>query len=446
MKPAIVKHARSFKKLFTPLATLILGLLSLSSEAFTTQEDGFWYDLNYRSFEYYIPQGITGSVPLIVDLHGFSSSSESQKNKNYGHLKYLADREGIIVAWPRATGFPAAWNSGPCCLPATALNFDDKGYIEQVVARMKSKASVDDTRVYIFGMSNGASMAHRVGLQSSDTFAAVAAVSFQIIDNVTWRIPSHWYTERAVPQLEIHATDDETIRYEGCTISPLDSNTPTCYVIGNYPVYIESAPTGLNIWSEINQCSGNSVRINLPNVNGGFSDAYADCAQDVKVELITLAQGGHDIDESPQINGGLNTHEAQWEFVSQFQKPGHQSDRIWGGQKLHKNQWIESKNGVYRFTLKNNGNAVLRNKNTNQVLWHANKANKGGTKLKLRENGNLELWKDGYWTRSWFFWVWKEPQAIWSSNTSGSGEARLQVSDNGRIEIYRSNSLVWAKN
>lgn len=410
---------------------LLLIALSSLGWAFETQESGFWHDLQYRTYQYYIPSGLTGPAPLIVDLHGFSSNANDQKNANNGYIQQLADREGIVLVFPQAVTFPTSWNGDACCFPAAALGTRDRDFIEHVVDRMKSTVSIDATRVYATGLSNGAIMSHRLGIQSSDVFAAIAPVSFQLTDNLTWHIPSSWGPDRAVPQIELHALNDDTIPYNGGII------------LGGYPALLDSAPEGRDTWGDINDCVGEPRRENHASAAGVYRDIYDNCAEGTSVQLLTASTGGHSGIVRPEENGGFISHEEQWAFLSQYSKPGHEGDRIWEGQKLLPGQWIQSPDGSARMTLQGNGDITLAQ--AGSVTWRSNTAGQGADELKMQRDGNLVLYRDGYWGWRGIFWVYHQPKALWASNTVGNGESRLQLNNSGSLQILNDNSVVWQR-
>src|SRR5919201_4447966 len=75
-----------------------------------------------RSYRLRVPASYTGAaaVPLVIDLHGFSSNAIQQESLS--GMQAVAEREGFIVVYP--DGVNAAWNAGICC---GNLAIDDVG-------------------------------------------------------------------------------------------------------------------------------------------------------------------------------------------------------------------------------------------------------------------------------------------------------------------------------
>ena len=91
---------------------------------------------HYRCWEIHIPEGLTGKVPLVIDLHGHSESPSHQRRVS--KFDALADSEGFIVVWPY--GLAQSWNSGPvCCPPANEDDLDDVGFIRKLIAKVSNR-------------------------------------------------------------------------------------------------------------------------------------------------------------------------------------------------------------------------------------------------------------------------------------------------------------------
>jgi polyhydroxybutyrate depolymerase len=69
------------------------------------------------------------------------------------------------------------WNSGDCCGSAQWNGVDDVGFLLAVLDDVSERTTVDATRVYATGLSNGAMMAYRLAAEASDRIAAIAPVA-----------------------------------------------------------------------------------------------------------------------------------------------------------------------------------------------------------------------------------------------------------------------------
>ncbi len=211
--------------------TLVLGLLAilgcssvvrpgpLSAGSFEL-EAGPGGGAGEREFLLHIPAQYDRHepLPLVLAFHGSFSSAEEMEEES--GLSRLSEQKGFAVAYPFGHGFLGLlqhWNSGHCCGPAYERNIDDVEFARQVISSTEARITVDRTRIYVVGMSNGAMLAHRVAAELSDRVAAAAAVSGTIggrpaDDEDVWRVP---VPSRPVPMLIMHGDADEVVPYEG---------------------------------------------------------------------------------------------------------------------------------------------------------------------------------------------------------------------------------------
>jgi len=189
----IVFHARWWLIL---VILMVIGSGSLKADVLKTGKNSRAVDVSGfdRQFTVHVPQSYDSSksTPLVLDFHGFYSSSEEQQQVS-GFLP-LAEREDFIVVFPQgyagrkisesgAPGrtVPASWNGGALgCGPARDDGVDDVKFAREIVRVVAEEANIDSQRIYATGISNGGAMAGRLGCEAADLFAAVAPVAFPI--------------------------------------------------------------------------------------------------------------------------------------------------------------------------------------------------------------------------------------------------------------------------
>lgn len=130
------------------------------------------WDQGFRSYNLHVPTGLTGSTPLLVDLHGLGSNAFFQEVTS-GWSGY-ADSEKFIVAYPAGSAWGQAWNVGQ--------GSADVAFLNQVVADIKGKYCVDADRVFVEGGSLGGFMAQRMLCDAESTFAAGASTISSSLD------------------------------------------------------------------------------------------------------------------------------------------------------------------------------------------------------------------------------------------------------------------------
>jgi polyhydroxybutyrate depolymerase len=199
-----------------------------------------------RSYVLRLPDGLTKNaraVPLVFVLHGGGGNAANAENMTGFTAK--GNREGFIVVYPEGTGPIAGalltWNARHCCAYAMKNDVDDVGFIRALLADLSARYPVDARRVYATGMSNGAMMTHRLGIELSDRLAAIATVVGTIFGDE--RKPAH-----AVPALMINGLLDQNVPHDGGAPGGRGAHswdgTPTL-----------PATQQLAFWDEANDCT-----------------------------------------------------------------------------------------------------------------------------------------------------------------------------------------------
>jgi poly(hydroxyalkanoate) depolymerase family esterase len=128
------------------------------------------------NFRLFVPERGGASAPLFVALHGCRQDAEDFANGT--RFDVLGERYGAVVLYPeqdeRVNGH-RCWN---WFLPQNQrLDGPEPSQILQLVERIAQENAVDRDRVFVVGLSAGASMAAILAEQAPDVFAGVAAMS-----------------------------------------------------------------------------------------------------------------------------------------------------------------------------------------------------------------------------------------------------------------------------
>jgi polyhydroxybutyrate depolymerase len=153
-----------------------------------------WY---YR----HVPASYTGTTPMpvVIDLHGYTEGATIHRVMS--GLGTFGDAHGFVTITPQGSGTAVAlWN--------TDLKSTDVKYIGDLLDEIERTLCVDEHRIFVTGLSNGAFMTSAVACAYSDRVAAVAPVA-GIRD-----IPGCTFT-RPVPVLAFHGTADPFVAYTG---------------------------------------------------------------------------------------------------------------------------------------------------------------------------------------------------------------------------------------
>jgi polyhydroxybutyrate depolymerase len=235
---------------------------------------------------------------LVLALHGAGADAAGFAEET--HFAAAGEARGVDVVFPDGTGSQPgrfAWNAGFCCGPPARQHLDDVGFIGMVIDDVARRTSIDRTRVYATGMSNGGMLAHRLAAEMPQRFAAIAAVSAAIGGTNRDGEPFSIKTpDRPVPVMIIHGRKDMYVMFDG-GVSP---------VLGWPKRRNASVGEALEFWSRVDGCtsppSRSTVGETLVHV------AYGGCAGNAEVVLWELVQGEHAWPEGAIFPSAENGH------------------------------------------------------------------------------------------------------------------------------------------
>jgi polyhydroxybutyrate depolymerase len=126
-----------------------------------------------RTYLLHVPSNFQkGSSPLVIVLHG-SGGNGLGMEIGTGFSK-LADQSGFAVAYPDGL---LGSSDGQTDWAYFFNDFtDDVGFFRQLINALQASLRPDPKRIYVTGLSSGALMSHRLGVQLSDLVAAIGVV------------------------------------------------------------------------------------------------------------------------------------------------------------------------------------------------------------------------------------------------------------------------------
>lgn len=297
-----------------------------------------------RGYLLHVPPGYTciRPRPVVIALHGGGSNKEamrlltcpSGRADDPQCLDALADREGFIVVYPDGTEnllwrtFNATnWGPGPggwtptggyACVSGRACetNVDDVAYFNALLDDLQNVVNVDETRVYVTGISNGAAMAHRLGCELSSRIAAIAPVA----GGNQYAHFRPCTPPRGVPVIQFHGTADPAWGY-GTGSQDLDLNGEGIAV---------SVPRTIAGWVARDGCVSGGTIEDLSDLDQSDGSTvtrvrYDGCRDGAEVVLYRINGGGHMWPDGFQwdtvfpgeygpTNRDINGNEVMWAF------------------------------------------------------------------------------------------------------------------------------------
>jgi len=163
-----------------------------------------------RSFALRLPPRAPGGIPLVLVLHGNQSGTGlgGSTMRELTTFDQQADAHGFAVAYPDGHG--GCWADGRGVTTADEADVDDVAFLRALIDWSAGRHGTVPDRAVVAGLSNGAFMAHRMGVDASDQVAVLAAVAGGLPASLLGASP-----ECAVSAMLIHGTADSMSPLEG---------------------------------------------------------------------------------------------------------------------------------------------------------------------------------------------------------------------------------------
>ena len=240
-----------------------------------SRKGSFMFGGEKRKFRIYLPENYDKNElhPVVIALHGRLGKGRQMEKSSL--FNPIADENDVIMVYP--DGYKKSWNDGRGEGPAADDNIDDVGFINALINLIIGDYGVDDSRVYVCGMSNGGFMSMRLAHELNDRIAAFGSVTGSLGTNYNGVL------DQPVPVMLIAGTEDPLVPYTGGEVA--DSDT--------YSIGFEDL---LDYYATNNSCITLDVQ-QLPQVNDDGVNTekwvYSDCDNNAKCILFKNIGAGH---------------------------------------------------------------------------------------------------------------------------------------------------------
>lgn len=289
-----------------PAYELYLNLLETVCEFnLNSIYDSIYFDQQFRTYLVHKPANYIEreEIPLLVALHGGFGNAYNLQDQS--QLSIKADEENFMVVYPEGVSGQfgiSSWNAGWCCGYASSNIVDDVGFINALLDTLIDKYSIDTTRIYATGISNGGFMSYRLACELSDRIAAIAPVA------ASMSMPN-CNPARPVPIISFHSYLDTNVPYLGGV------GTGTS---GHYNPPQDSV---LNAWSGKNICTNTQDTIVD---NAEYTKVlWTDCNCGTEISYYITTDGGHSwhggnpTQIGDPVSEYINANDLMWEFFQQ---------------------------------------------------------------------------------------------------------------------------------
>jgi polyhydroxybutyrate depolymerase len=269
----------------------------------------------------HVPPGHDGKrpTPLVLDIHGYSEGA--LVHTKLSGLGPYGDQHGFVTITPQGRGPVPMWD--------TTLGGVDLQFVGTLLDSLDRTLCVDDARVFVTGLSNGAFMTSAVACAYADRVAAAAPVAG--IRDIEGCRPS-----RAVPVVAFHGTEDPYVAFEGglgpkaLALPAPDGSGKTLAQEGLANTNKGPSITEITAaWAKRNRCTAPPTE---QPVASDVAVVRFKCPVGAEAELYRITGGGHSWPGSEFSKGiasvvgpttmSISANDVMWSFFTQHPRRG----------------------------------------------------------------------------------------------------------------------------
>lgn len=234
-----------------------------------------------RSFDLVVPSDTSKKSALLIALHGFSGNAKTIER--ISNLSDYAKKYNFYVIFPNGFGTDKnvlfSWNAKFCCGDAQKNNSQDVLFIKTLIEHMKSTYLIDEHKILVTGISNGAMMTHRIGIELGGLVTGIIAVA-GAIGTVHPHPFQHEISHHPIDVIIFHGLHDNFIPFNGDKGVTPDPNT-------FFPVYDQ-----VKYWVKVNKCEETPIKEDLAN-GQVLKETFTSQITNKKVIYYLIKEGTH---------------------------------------------------------------------------------------------------------------------------------------------------------
>ena len=257
-----------------------------------------------RTYRVYVPKDVTDLVPVVFVFHG--GRGVSAQLERYTRFSELAETEKFIAAYPQ--GIDRGWNDGRNAesIPAQRKNIEDVKFVRTVLDDIAKSHTVDRSRVFATGISNGGIFCHRLAADASDMFAAIAPV----VGGIAEPLAKDFKPKHPVSLLVIQGEADPLV--------PINGGIVGAALLMNRGSVIATKET-VEKYLKLNGVTGEPTTSTLDDVSKDDGTTtqvtkYPSGPQGFRVEVYLIKNGGHYWPGRPAVFGERLAGKAPQDF------------------------------------------------------------------------------------------------------------------------------------
>lgn len=251
-----------------------------------------------REYQLFIPEGAYEGAPLVIMMHGYTSSHLNLKARSF--MDDVARDHGFVVAYLLGTetiGGPH-WNAD-----LALSDVDDIGFVQTVIESLTTTYNLSDDNVFGSGFSNGAFMTYTIACRAPETFKAIAPVA-GLMSGATYEACEN---PEPLNILHIHGTGDLVVPMDG-----------TMTLLGGF-----GGGPNVNGHFEFWQTANQGASVGTSNPLAGITVLESSSPTGHQLKHIYIDDFPHQWPVSPNPNelgmdSGIHASEEIWDFFAQF--------------------------------------------------------------------------------------------------------------------------------
>lgn len=233
----------------------------------------------YRLHRPHLAAPLTG-FPVVLVFHGGGGNARQIERET--RFSDLAEREGFVAVYPQGIG--DQWNDERSVPGSRAHeeHVDDVAFVRTLLDTLARRLTIDTTRIFATGISNGAFISNLLGERLAGRIAGIAPVAGGIGDGVA----ATFHAAPGTSVLILQGTEDPLVPYAGGGVLRGRRGTTI------------SSDSVVRLWTAANRISRQPVRGTLPDRDPRDgcrieTETWSDGAHGSEVVRYRLVGGGH---------------------------------------------------------------------------------------------------------------------------------------------------------
>ncbi len=261
---------KSIFRMMILFVCLSMGMLIMAQDdKYAIEHDGLT-----RDYTLFVPSSYdeAEALPLVIALHpGQTDGSTMQQLSGF-------DRQGesfnTLIVYPSAMN--GNWNR-----QLDANRADDLGFIQAVIGKVSQDYTVDTSRIYAFGYSNGGGMAYRLRCAMPEQLAGVAVYASPL----EFALAEECLDAKPLPFLLLHGTADQLLSFTGNAF--VREGQLQGYYSPDQTVTLMASLNGCGLNPSTNDVSVAGTR------NPMIQQVFSGCTDDASAEFIIMRDVDH---------------------------------------------------------------------------------------------------------------------------------------------------------